>query len=325
MADVRDALVPVTLYVPVDGGNFLEDVLWNPLDGRDAMASFALGFCRDVGLPTTQVPALVSQIARQVGSWLEQAQRANRSADAPAAKAPAAPAPKDVREVAYECWLGDSRYRDRVLWDVADPHASPEDFAAATVRDLGLPNECALPIAVALRKQVCAETERAAGEEREGREGLLDMRTNRPRACLPTRCDGLSTRPALPAAGGPRRRRGRASPRGRRTAPRLRGRKGERTCPAAPTLPSRVVALRLCRSVARLAFRLSLAPPPFLPPSSPSPPHPHPDLGPEGALDEEERGTSRCRRGASLRRRGRPVGSIAASRAVRGSGRGARE
>lgn len=162
MADVRDALVPVTLYVAVDSGNFLEDVLWNPLDGRDAMASFALGFCRDVGLPTTQVPTLVSQIARQVGSWLEQAQRASRSAEAQSARAPpttaaaaaAAAAAKDVREIAYECWLGDSRYCDRVLWDVSDPHASPEDFAMATVKDLGLPDECALPIAVALRKQV---------------------------------------------------------------------------------------------------------------------------------------------------------------------------
>lgn len=46
------------------------------------------------------------------------------------------------------------RYTDQFLWDLGNPNANPEQFAAQVARDLGLEGAWALEIACQLREQV---------------------------------------------------------------------------------------------------------------------------------------------------------------------------
>lgn len=183
-------LVPIRLRLLLGETHIVDTFLWDKRHGAPEMLGFSQGFCRDLGVPVHLAPAVVKEMKRQVEAWeggKAEPSRDQRSVErlevircaigaakhvcaasgcsllTIAAALPPKPSPSPTRPLPVlhfplsprlDFAVGVTRFTDQLIWDVNDPRASPERFAAQLAADLGLDGAIAVEVACKLREQV---------------------------------------------------------------------------------------------------------------------------------------------------------------------------
>ncbi|CAI6000294.1 unnamed protein product [Closterium sp. NIES-64] len=192
---VDDPLVPVRLDLEIGDQRLQDAFCWNSNEPDGEIAAFAEGLVRDTKLPPYFLPHITQAIQAQVAEF--------RSLHAQDLAAVLGASEENVHLVKLDVCTTTCIIRDQFLWDLNNPYADPEAYAAGLCSDLGITDadpQAQVWVAVTLREQLlelarqmlASKETRSSKRPRRERGGNADLKATAA-AAAPTPPVGTTT------------------------------------------------------------------------------------------------------------------------------------
>lgn len=136
---IDDSLVPIAINLEMDNQRYEEKIIWNKNDSQLSPEDFARITAEENRLSTLMEEEIAQTIRKQLFS--ARSQYKPQTSDS-------------LKLIQLDLKCDNLHLRDHFFWDILDSENSPEDFAIALARDLGLNGRWANEIAFAIREQL---------------------------------------------------------------------------------------------------------------------------------------------------------------------------
>ncbi|GJP41595.1 hypothetical protein CLOM_g1250 [Closterium sp. NIES-68] len=202
---VDDPLVPVRLDLEIGDQRLQDAFCWNSNEPEGEIAPFAEGLVKDTKLPHYFLPHIVQAIQAQVAEF--------RALHAQDLAAVLGATEENVHLVKLDVCTATCIIRDQFLWDLNNPYADPEAYAAGLCSDLGITDadpQAQVWVAVALREQLlelarqmlASKEPRSSKRPRRERGGSADPKATAAAALPPAAPVGATALAFMRRAGG---------------------------------------------------------------------------------------------------------------------------